>query len=221
MAADHITGAQALAANYLKTLPPSRPFGLIFGEIRAPPPTGCPGETALMPRLVAALASHVPQGTEMRAPADLVLDPERGLILHPSLAVLLPPHGRRLRPDGSVWGAPDLVVELAWPAVARRLRTIKLPWYHKYGVRECWFVNPFWNRVEVMSLGTLAVSHRAMTPSIVPYLFSGNRPISSPLLPDVTLSPVELFDGLMARGRSKTTRRPLKRTLSDEEESDW
>lgn len=210
------TDGSPLAATYLKKLPPSRPFGLVFGILRPPPPSPCPGEAALVPRLITALASGLPRDAEIRAPADVVLDEDHGLILHPSLAVILPPHGRRLRPDGSVWGAPDLVVELAWPAVSRRLRCIKLAWYHKYGVRECWFVNPFRNRIEVMPLALMAVSRGSLT-SIVPYLFSGTRPLSSPLLRDVTVSPAELFHGLATRGWSTTTRQPLEATFSEEE----
>jgi Uma2 family endonuclease len=218
MTGEHTAGGPPLAAAYLKKLPPSRPFGLVFGILRPPPPSLCPGDTALVPRLVAALASALPRDAEIRAPADVVLDEEHGLVLHPSLAVILPPHGRRLRPDGSVWGAPDLVVELAWPAVSRRLRCIKLTWYHKYGVRECWFVNPSRNRIEVMPLAIMAISRGSIT-SIVPYLFSGTRPVASPLLPDVTVSPVELFHGLTTRGWSTTTRQPLEATFSEDEES--
>jgi Uma2 family endonuclease len=214
----YTTEGPPLAATYLKKLPPSRPFGLVFGILRPPPPSPCPGESALVPRLVAALSPGLPREAEIRAPADVVLDEEHGLILHPSLAVILPPHRRRLRPDGSVWGAPDLVVELAWPAVSRRLRCIKLAWYHKYGVRECWFVNPFRNRIEVMPLAILAVSRGNLT-SIVPYLFSGTRPLASPLLPDVFLSPAELFQGLTTRGWSTTTRQRLEPTFDEGGES--
>jgi hypothetical protein len=218
MTGEHTTGGPPLATSYLKKLPPSRPFGLVFGILRLPPPSPCPGEAALVPRLIATLSSGLPREAEIRAPADVVLDEEHSLILHPSLAVILPPHGRRLRPDGSVWGAPDLVVELAWPAVSRRLRCIKLAWYHKYGVRECWFVNPSRNRIEVMPLAMMAVSRGSIT-SIVPYLFSGTRPLASPLLPDVMVTPAELFRGLTTRGWSTTTRQPLEATFSEEEES--
>ena len=62
-----------------------------------------PSLDALVPRLVTALSSGLPRDAEIRAPADVVLDEEHGLILHPSLAVMLPPHGRKLRPDGSIW----------------------------------------------------------------------------------------------------------------------
>ena len=46
-----------------------------------------------------------------------------------------------------------------------------------------------------MPLAMMAVSRGNIT-SIVPYLFSGNRPLASPLLPDVMVSPAELFHGL-------------------------
>lgn len=218
MSAEGHDEAHPSVANYIRKLAPVRPFGLVFGVLRPPPGSPCLGECALLPRLTAAISSALPIGGEIRAPADTILDPHLGLVLHPALAVVLPPHRQRLRPDGSIWGAPDLIVELAWPAVSRRLRCIKLPWYHKYGVRECWFVNPSRNRIEVMPLARLDVSRGTVSPSIIPYLFSGGRPIASPLLPDVELCPAKLFDGITTRGWSTTTRQSLEETFSEDED---
>jgi Uma2 family endonuclease len=49
-----------------------------------------------------------------------------------------------------IWGAPDLVVEVASPNPEHRDRTIKLALYRKYGVRECWFVQERGQRVDIV-----------------------------------------------------------------------
>jgi hypothetical protein len=219
--AEHQAGDGALTANYIKTLPPSRPFGLVFGVFRPPTAVPCPGEAILLPRLIAAIAQGVPEGTELRTPADVVLDHTHGLVLHPTIAVVLSRRAHTLRPDGSIWGAPDVVVELSWPAISRRLRCVKLPWYHKYGVGECWIVNPSRNRIEVIPLATMHVTQGQVFPSVVPHLFSADTPMASPTFPDVRLKASSLFHGVTVRGWSSTARQRFEATFADEQEGRW
>jgi Uma2 family endonuclease len=203
-------------AEYIKKLPALRPHGLVYGLVQAPPTTNCPGESALIPRLVAAIAMGTPTGTEVRVPADVVLDPEH-LVVHPTLAVVLPRRSRILKPDGTIWGAPDVVVELAWPAVSRRVRCGKLRWYRKFGVEECWVVNPFRNRIEVILLARMEGDDGPVPATTVPFIFSGRTRIASPLLPEVVLRASSLFEGIMTRGWSRTTRQSLEPTYADGE----
>lgn len=221
MEGDQPLGDDALAANYIKTLPPSRPFGLVFGVFRQPTTVPCPGESILLPRLIAAIAQGVPDGTELRAPADVVLDRANGLVLHPAIAVMVARRAHTLRPDGSVWSAPDVVVELSWPAISRRLRCVKLPWYHKFGVGECWIVNPSRNRIEVITLATMHVTQGQVFPSVVPHIFSANTPMASPTFPDVRLTASELFRGVAVRGWATTARQRFEATFADEQEGRW
>ena len=51
-----------------------------------------------------------------------------------------------------IWGPPDLVVEVLSMGTARHDRTMKLSWYQRYGVRECWLVDPIGCEVEVVTL---------------------------------------------------------------------
>jgi Uma2 family endonuclease len=205
------------AADYIKALPALRPYGLVYGALRPPPSTNCPGESALIPRLVTAIAKGAPVGTEVRVPADVVLD-QKSLVIHPTLAVVLPRRSAVLRPDGSIWGAPDVVVELAWPAVSRRLRSAKLRWYQRFGVEECWVVNPFRNRIEIVLLARMEGALSGLVPgNVVPLLFSGRNVIASPLLPDVVLGASSLFAGITTRGWSVTTRQRLEQTYEDDE----
>ena len=204
------------AAEYIRKLPASRPFGLIFGVVRPPACMPCPAESVLLPRLIAAIASGAPRGTELRVPADVVLDAENHLVLHPTLAIVLPKRSRILKPDGTIWGAPDVVVELVWPAVSRRIKTTKLPWYGKFGVQECWLVHPARNRIEIVPLVSVNVP-RAYFAAAVPYVFNGRERLDSPLLPDVSLTASSLFAGIATEGWSERTRQRVERTHADTE----
>jgi Uma2 family endonuclease len=206
----------ALVADYIKKLPALRPYGLVYGLLQPAPKTNCPGESALIPRLVTAIAMGTPSGTEVRVPADVVLDPEN-LVVHPTLAVVLPRRARILKSDGTIWGAPDVVVELAWPAVSRRVRCGKLRWYRKFGVEECWIVNPFRNRIEIALLARMEGDDGSVPATTVPFIFSGRNPIASPLLPEVVLRASSLFSGITTRGWSRTTRQSLEPTYADGE----
>lgn len=216
MEAEPSPGARASVASYIKTLPPTRPFGLVFGVPRPASSRRCPGETVLVPRLIAAITRGVPAGTELRAPADVVLDPKHGLVLHPAVAVVLARRAHTLRPDGSIWGAPDVIVELSWPAISRRLRCVKLRWYHQYGVRECWLVNLGRNRIEVIPLARMEATGGEVMASVIPYLFSGKNPIASQMLPDVQLTASSLFHGIDMGGWSRTRQR-FEATFDDEQ----
>jgi Uma2 family endonuclease len=46
------------------------------------------------------------------------------------------------------------VVEVLSPGTARRDRTLKLRWYRRYGVKECWLVDPRAGRIEIVDLSS-------------------------------------------------------------------
>jgi Uma2 family endonuclease len=54
--------------------------------------------------------------------------------------------------DGYIHSAPELVVEVLWPANTRVERTEKLKDYESLGVPEVWVVSPEAQTVEVMLL---------------------------------------------------------------------
>jgi len=54
--------------------------------------------------------------------------------------------------DGSVYGAPDLVVEVLSRSTAARDRNQKKAAYEKHGVKEYWLVNPADKSIEVFHL---------------------------------------------------------------------
>jgi Uma2 family endonuclease len=83
------------------------------------------------------------------APLDVVLDEPNGLVLQPDIVFVSADRQRIIR--GQIWGAPDLVVEIVSRGTVRYDRGEKLHWYGRYGVRECWIVEPHAAEVEVVS----------------------------------------------------------------------
>ena len=62
-------------------------------------------------------------------------------------------------------------------------RTLKLAWYKRYGVRECWLVDPKEERVEVVDLQ-----------NDVRKSFSGKTPIVSRVLPEFAVAAERCFE---------------------------
>lgn len=70
----------------------------------------------------------------------MVLDARKALIVQPD--VIFVSRDRLGIVRNQIWGAPDLVVEVLSPGTAAYDQRRKLAWFKKYGVRECWLVNP-------------------------------------------------------------------------------
>jgi Uma2 family endonuclease len=135
---------------------------LIWGVVREPPSPFAPHQRAST-RIAALLDEHVRArdlGTVLAAPMDVVLDEHQALVVQPDVMFISHARGGIIR--DFVWGAPDLVVEVASRWTTRYDRTTKLGWYHEYGVRECWLVDPDPRTVVVVSLqsGTASTSFR-------------------------------------------------------------
>lgn len=168
--------------DYFKMPETTRPQELVYGVVREPP-TPFDGHQSVVVRLTVLLDTHVRERGLGRVypPLDVVLDREAALIVQPDL--LFVSNERAWIVRGHVWGAPDLVVEVASPSTAYRDRTLKLAWYGRYGVRECWLVDPKEQRVEVVDLTT---SNREK--------FSGKTPIVSRVLPEFDVAAERCFE---------------------------
>ena len=118
------------------------------------------------------------------SPIDVVLDNERALVGQPDVVFVARERFEIIRDQ--IWGAPDLVVEVASPRSARYDRTTKLGWYRNYGVREYWLVDPGRRSILVLDLGTSG--RRAMRRS------AGNRVVRSEVLPGLTATAAEYFE---------------------------
>ena len=84
-----------------------------------------------------------------------------------------------------VRGAPDLVVEVLSPSTAYYDLRKKMPTYFKYGVKECWIIDVSERAVERYAL----MNDEPMRIS----KSTGNQRITTPVLPDLTLSAEEIF----------------------------
>jgi Uma2 family endonuclease len=160
----------------------TRPMELAYGVVREPAmPTW--SHQLVSARLTALLYSHVEElGIgRVSSPVDVVLDVEAALVVQPDVVFISNERLGIVR--DRVWGAPDLVVEILSPRTARRDRTVKVPWYRRYGVRECWLVDPKSQTVEVHDLQSEAPAR----------LFRATEPIRSYVLPLWTLSPDRIF----------------------------
>ena len=138
--------------DYLSTPETTKRRELLHGVVREPPAPFY-SHQLLVTRLTVLLDAHVRAGrlgSVCVSPVDVVLDAGRHLVVQPN--VIFVSNARASIIDRQVWGAPDLVVEVLSPGTARHDSQVKLRWYRKYGVSECWLVHPAAETVEVVHL---------------------------------------------------------------------
>jgi hypothetical protein len=193
---------RANVEEYLARLDPVRPYGLIFGFEQAAPRTSCPHGWGIVQRLSAALNHELrhDQSVVLHSPVDVILDAKAGLVLHPAVAVVMSDRRDALRAQSQVWGAPHVVMELLWPATARRVRCTKIHWYRNYGVDECWLIDARHHKIEVFDFRGWNCS--------VPYVFSGVMPVESRRLGRCNLTAQVLFAGFPSWQLLRTQSRP-------------
>jgi Uma2 family endonuclease len=141
---------------YLDTEETNRRRELRFGRLREPPAPFFSHQQLVL-RVARLLAGHVEPrnlGVVAIAPVDVILDPEKHLIVQPD--VLFVARERQSIVRDQVWGAPDLVVEVLSSRTEGRDRGEKLGWYRQYGVRECWLVDLYDDAVTVIDLTGVA-----------------------------------------------------------------
>ena len=154
-------GARRLTLrDYLAGDETNRPLELAYGVVREPPaPTW--EHQIVVGRAFVRLERHVTRyglGRVVQSPVDVVLDRERALVVQPDL-IFIGTERLNICTD-SVWGPPDLAVEVLSMGTARHDGTVKVAWFQRYGVRECWLVDPVRRHVEVVSLTSETRSSR-------------------------------------------------------------
>jgi len=105
---------------------------------------------AVVLRVARRLCDHVEPrqlGRVATAPVDVVLDPDRALVLQPDVLFVAAERLSIIRDQ--VWGPPDLVVEVLSVGTEAYDRGEKLGWYRQYGVKEGWLVDPRHEQVTV------------------------------------------------------------------------
>ena len=144
---------------------------LVYGFVREPAMPNYQHQW-IATRLLALLYGHVQaRGVgEVLSPMDVVLDEAAALVVQPDIVFVSRDRLGIIR--DRIWGPPDLVVEILSPSTARWDRTIKLGWYRRYGVRECWLVDVRNQSVEISE-------PQSTTPA---RMFHGPEPLRSAVL---------------------------------------
>ncbi len=168
---------------YFKMPETNRPQELVHGMVREPPAPFF-GHQRVVLEIAAALKHHVEEralGEVCISPIDVVLDEQDALVVQPD--VLFVSNARRPIIRDRIWGAPDLVVEVASIGHELRDSTVKLSWYRRYGVRECWLVDPGKHEIEVVDCASGSRQ-----------VFSRGMDVVSGVLPDLRLSVTRCLD---------------------------
>lgn len=122
-------------------------------------------------------------GMVVPAPTDVILDAEN--VVQPDLLFVAKERLAIIDTTGGVHGAPDLVVEILSPSTVGRDQGVKRALYSRYGVRECWFVDPDTQSIEVLTLGQSGlVTWRHFTHGSI---------LTSVVLPNLSFAVAEIF----------------------------
>mgnify|MGYP001215710536 CR=1 FL=1 len=84
------------------------------------------------------------------APLDVVLDEENALM--PDMIFISNESENIIDPDGPVYGAPDLLIEIISPFSARYDRGDKKDLYERFQIKEYWIADPANKSIEVYNL---------------------------------------------------------------------
>jgi Uma2 family endonuclease len=172
-------------AQYFRRPESLRPMELAYGVVREPPAPRY-GHQSVVTRLTVLVDVYVRErglGVVCVSPIDVVLDEGAALVVQPDLLFIARDRLSIVR--SRIWGAPDLVVEVFSPRTATRDRTIKLGWYRRYGVRECWLVDPTRRRVEVHEFTEQGTN--------APRAYTGTTPMQSAVFPEWNTTALQIF----------------------------
>lgn len=158
---------------------------LVWGEVHEPP-SPYVSHQRVITRSATLLDAHVRQrdlGTVLIAPMDVILDEANALVVQPDLMFIARSRAGIIR--DFVWGAPDLVIEIASRGTMTYDRAVRLGWYRQYGVRECWLVDFVPAEVTVVTFHGSEESSRAAW---------GDKRIPSDVLPEFEHPAFALFE---------------------------
>lgn len=158
---------------------------LVWGVVREPP-SPVFNHQAIITQMTHLLKQHVDEhglGVICVSPMDVVLDEQKALIVQPD--ILFISNDRRAIIRDQIWGAPDLVVEVASAGTTRYDRTSKVEWYRTYGVRECWLVDPKSRAVTIVGFQAVRDDARRR--------FAGEERVQSAVLPALANTADEFF----------------------------
>jgi len=171
-------------ADYLQLPDDGKRYEIIDGEIYLlpTPPTV---HQQILGNLFCILYSSVESknvGEVFISPLDVVLS--ETTVIQPDI-LFISNERSNIITEANIQGAPDLVIEIFSPATEKRDRGIKLIMYAKFGVRECWLVDPTSKNVEIYRLQkkNLRLVERLTV----------NDVLNTPLLPGLKIAVQEIF----------------------------
>jgi len=160
-----------------------RQYELYDGEVYVVP-SPLPLHQIVSARLYDALRDYSRQhgGIVLYAPLDIVLTEYD--VVQPDLLLFTRDRAGLINPRKVTRHAPDLAIEILSPSTAGNDRGRKMQLLARHGVREYWLVDPVAVTVEVywLSGNQFALASTA----------AGDQPVQSPLLPELSLAPVDL-----------------------------
>jgi Uma2 family endonuclease len=165
---------------YFQTPETVLPQELIFGRFRVADAPLVSHQRVVFELAVAlrAYARTHRAGEVVIAPADVILDAGRALVLQPDLLFVSVDRSEIVR--DRVYGAPDLVVEVLSPHPRIGQLEERVRWFAEYGVREIWLYHQIARRLDVLRCDAGAVA--AGRP------FDFQMPIESSVLPRFDMS---------------------------------
>lgn len=122
-------------------------------------------------------------GEVLPAPMDVILDGAAHLVVQPDI-VFVSAERADIVAD-RILGAPDLAVEVLSPHPRIGDLNEKVAWFARYGVKECWLVDLQRRQVAVLTFDAGRLAGRS--------LFGGHERLVSGVLPDIPLTPWDLF----------------------------
>ena len=162
-----------------------RQYELYDGEVRlVPSPTN--RHQVVLKNLVALLMAYEREhgGRMLFAPSDVVFTQFN--VVQPDVLYFVEARRHLVRFERPTDAAPDLVVEVVSPGTSAHDRSRKLATYARFGVHECWILDPLDETIEILVLD--GADYRLAR-------IAGNGgAAASPTVAGLTVDPSRVFD---------------------------
>ena len=123
-------------------------------------------------------------GVAVIAPFDILFDEHD--VVQPDVVFFRAERVHLLDPDAVTRAAPDIAVEVLSPSTAAVDRGRKIRLFARYGVPECWIVDPLRRQIEIHVLDPDGACRHAQTAG-------EDDTVRSVLLPDLTFDAARIF----------------------------
>jgi Uma2 family endonuclease len=170
---------------YLETPETVLPRELAFGVLRVADSPVVRHQRVVRDLTIAltACAREHRLGEVLPAPMDVILDREANLVVQPDIVFVSAARAEIV--TDRIYGAPDLAVEVLSPHPRVGRLHEKVEWFARYGVKECWLIDLPRRQVAVLAFAGGRIAARS--------LVSGSDPVTSGVMPELRLTPGDLF----------------------------